>query len=76
MEKALPTGPNKSLYDRPRVAPKVRRPVPVSEREKYDYSGDSRVISTKEPAAEDDVSNKKQVSSIRGDQIFCKVRKN
>ena len=50
-EKDLPTGPNKSVFDRPRVAPKIRRPVPVNERDKYDYSSDSRAI-IKEPVVE------------------------
>ncbi|XP_067004252.2 cell surface glycoprotein 1 [Anabrus simplex] len=35
-EDGAPVDP-KSLYDRPRVPPKIRRPVPLNERDKYDY---------------------------------------
>ena len=45
-----PSAPNKSLYDRPRLAPKIRRPVPNNERDKYDYGNDPRVI--KQPSEE------------------------
>ncbi|XP_075219353.1 uncharacterized protein LOC142323501 [Lycorma delicatula] len=27
-----------SVYDRPRIPPKIRRPVPINERDKYDYT--------------------------------------
>ncbi|GFG30692.1 hypothetical protein Cfor_07469 [Coptotermes formosanus] len=30
--------PSPSVYDRPRIPPKIRRPVPLSERDKYDYT--------------------------------------
>lgn len=34
-----PNGPGAgTVYDRPRVPPKIRRPVPLNEREKYDYT--------------------------------------
>lgn len=37
-EADLKPRPSASVYDRPRVAPKIRRPVPLNERDKYDYS--------------------------------------
>uniref|UniRef100_A0A1B6FIX4 Chitin-binding type-2 domain-containing protein n=1 Tax=Cuerna arida TaxID=1464854 RepID=A0A1B6FIX4_9HEMI len=30
-----------TVYDRPRVPPKIRRPVPINERDKYDYTAKS-----------------------------------
>jgi hypothetical protein len=33
-----PQGSSGSVYDRPRVPPKIRRPVPLNERDKYDYT--------------------------------------
>lgn len=60
-----PPGYNKSVFDRPRIAPKVRRPVPVNERDKYDYSSDSRTVAkeaeVEKKKVEDVGAGKKQV---------------
>ncbi|XP_069690525.1 uncharacterized protein [Periplaneta americana] len=38
VEADLKPRPSASVYDRPRVPPKIRRPVPLNERDKYDYT--------------------------------------
>lgn len=45
-----PTGPGSSVYDRPRVAPKISRPVPLSERNKFAY----KTTEKPKPAPADD----------------------
>lgn len=40
-----PAAPNLSVYSRPRAPPKIRRPVPISEQDKYAY----KVTSTQPP---------------------------
>nr|CAD7458113.1 unnamed protein product [Timema tahoe] len=42
--------PSGTLYDRPRSPPKVRRPVPLNEREKYDYSKHPSIIMPEDQA--------------------------
>ncbi|XP_051172744.1 trichohyalin isoform X2 [Leptopilina boulardi] len=43
-----PAAPNLSVYSRPRAPPKIRRPVPISEQDKYAY----KVTSTQPPVEE------------------------
>ncbi|XP_063217842.1 nucleolar protein dao-5 isoform X2 [Bacillus rossius redtenbacheri] len=38
--------PSSSVYDRPRMAPKIRRPVPLNERDKYEYSKNPNIVTT------------------------------
>ncbi|XP_049804769.1 serine/arginine repetitive matrix protein 1-like [Schistocerca nitens] len=45
--------PSSSVYDRPRVPPKIRRPVPKNERDKYDYNTQPRAQSSTPGSAED-----------------------
>lgn len=64
-EDKLPTGPNKSLYERPRVAPKIRRPVPVNEREKYDYTGETRLLPPKESSDQSSTQEEEEKTDSR-----------
>lgn len=64
-----PNGPGAgTVYDRPRVPPKIRRPVPLNEREKYDYT--PKTTDMGPPPTQDTVKHRSQSKKQQRDDDY------
>lgn len=69
-EVPLPTKTNKAVFEKPRVVPRIRPPVPLSEREKYARPGED--ATTEKPSR----SNKRPTTEYEDEEEEAPPRKN